>query len=97
MYIEVVRPKDTVIVSVFKHKLEDKYSFINLTKGHICPCKFNNVDEALEDDFDFNTLTLHKFTEGQLKSLSRVSNMIKENGGKVFKDLDEIADYLNNL
>lgn len=51
----------------------------------------------LENDFEFETRTLYKFTEGQLKSLSRVANMVKENGAKVFNNLDEIAEYLNNL
>lgn len=51
----------------------------------------------LENDFEFETCTLYKFSEGQLKSLSRVANMVKENGAKVFNNLDEIAEYLNNL
>jgi hypothetical protein len=49
MVIEVVRPKDTVVVTILKHKLENKYSFVNLTKGHICPCKFNSIKEAIEE------------------------------------------------
>lgn len=51
----------------------------------------------LENDFNFDNLTLYKFNEGQLKSLSRVANMVKENGAKVFNNLNEIAEYLNNL
>ena len=51
----------------------------------------------LENDFEFETRTLYKFNEGQLKSLSRVANMVKENGAKVFNSLDEIAEYLNNI
>lgn len=45
----VIRPKDKVIVGIMKHKEENKYSFINLTKNHICPCKFGSPVEALED------------------------------------------------
>ena len=51
----------------------------------------------LENDFEFETRTLYKFNEGQLKSLSRVANMVKENGARVFNSLDEIAEYLNNI
>lgn len=51
----------------------------------------------LENDFNFDSLTLYKFNKGQLKSLSRVANMVKENGAKVFNNLNEIAEYLNNL
>lgn len=45
----VVRPKDTVDVALMKHKQDGKLSYVNLTKAHICPCKFNTVEEALAD------------------------------------------------
>lgn len=45
----IIREKDTVEVLLVRKKLEDKYQFINLTKGHICPCEFNTVQEAIED------------------------------------------------
>jgi hypothetical protein len=32
-----------------KNKSDGTYSFINLTKEHICPCKFNSIDDALKD------------------------------------------------
>jgi hypothetical protein len=35
------------------------------------------------------------FTEGQARSLVRVGQMINKNGGKVFHDLEQVADYLN--
>lgn len=36
------------------------------------------------------------FDKGQLKSLSSVSKMVSNNGGKVFKSLNDIAKFLNN-
>lgn len=45
----VNRPKDEVVVAVMKNKVDNTYSFINLTKEHICPCKFQSVDDALKD------------------------------------------------
>ena len=36
-----------------------------------------------------------KFNEQQLNSLKEISNMIKRNKGKIFNNLEEIADYLN--
>lgn len=36
-----------------------------------------------------------EFTKHQLKSLDMVGKMVKENGGKWFKSLNEISDYLN--
>ncbi|WP_075810313.1 hypothetical protein [Clostridium perfringens] len=52
MYV-VVRKNDTVIVDIFKHKIDNTYSFINLTKKHICPCKFNTKEEALLDLYEY--------------------------------------------
>lgn len=45
----VTRQKDNVLVSIMRNKLDDTYSFVNLTKGHICTCKFNTVEEAVKD------------------------------------------------
>ena len=36
------------------------------------------------------------FTKGQLKSLDRVGVMVERNGGKYFKSLEEVAEFLNN-
>lgn len=36
-----------------------------------------------------------KFDKEQLKSIDKVGIMVKENGGKYFKSLDEVAVYLN--
>ena len=36
-----------------------------------------------------------KFNEHQIKSLDMVKKMIKDNGGKVFETLDEVAEFLN--
>ena len=36
-------------VLLLRHKGTDKYSFVNLTKGHMCKCVFDSVDEAMKD------------------------------------------------
>ena len=36
-------------VLLLRHKGTDKYSFVNLTKGHICKCVFDSIDEAMKD------------------------------------------------
>ena len=41
--------KDEVVVAVMKNKVDNTYSFINLTKEHIYPCKFESIDDALKD------------------------------------------------
>lgn len=45
----VKRQYDKVIVTIMKNKSDGTYSFINLTKEHICPCRFSSVEEALLD------------------------------------------------
>ena len=37
------------IVMIMPHKNSLKYSYVNLTKGHICPCQFNSIEEAIQD------------------------------------------------
>lgn len=36
-----------------------------------------------------------EFNRSQLKSLNQVGEMVKENGGQVFNNLDDVAKYLN--
>lgn len=41
--------KDTVFVAIMRNKSDGTYSYVNLTKGHVCPCRFANIDEAIDD------------------------------------------------
>lgn len=45
----VKRPKDTVEVLILPNKDGSGYQYVNLTKGHICPCRFKTESEALRD------------------------------------------------
>lgn len=45
----VTRHKDNVLVSIMRNKLDGTYSFVNLTKGHICPCRFDSIEDAIKD------------------------------------------------
>lgn len=47
----VKRPKDTVEVLILPNKDGSGYQYINLSKGHICPCKFATQKEAVADLF----------------------------------------------
>ena len=38
-----------VDVLLLPHKGTNKYSFVNLTKGHICSCEFDTIEEAVQD------------------------------------------------
>lgn len=37
------------VCTIMRHKFTKKYSFVNITKGHICSCEFNTQEEAIED------------------------------------------------
>ena len=37
------------LVTILKNKEDNTYSFVNLTKMHICPCKFESVQAAIAD------------------------------------------------
>lgn len=37
------------VVVIFKNKSDGTYSFVNLTKEHICSCKFKTIEEAIQD------------------------------------------------
>lgn len=45
----VIREMDNVEVIIVRNKSDDTYSFINLTKQHICPCKFKTMEDAVAD------------------------------------------------
>lgn len=64
----VKRPKDTVEVLILPNKDGSGFQYVNLTKGHICPCKFNSVDDALKD-MD------KKLNDGTVKSYQRIGDL----------------------
>lgn len=45
----VVRPENSVIVSIMYNRANNSYHFVNLTHGHICKCAFETVDDAIAD------------------------------------------------
>ena len=45
----VIRDKGNVVVSIMWNRMDQSYHFVNLTKGHICSCDFNTVQDAIAD------------------------------------------------
>ena len=45
----VTRTDGVVEVLLLPHKDGTGYSYVNLTKGHICPCVFKTESDALHD------------------------------------------------
>lgn len=39
----------TKVILLLKVKNTEKWKFVNLTKGHVCPCEFSSQEEALKD------------------------------------------------
>ena len=45
----VYRTRDIIEVAIMPHKDGSGYSYVNLTKGHICPCVFPTIGAAIDD------------------------------------------------
>ena len=52
--MKVTRVDGVFDILLLKHKTYNGYSFVNLTKGHICPCVFKSEEEALADLEKYN-------------------------------------------
>lgn len=58
--------KGNVRVSIFRNKSDNTYSYVNLTKSHICSCRFKSIRDAFVDlsnyvkngDVDFYSIEL---------------------------------------
>lgn len=49
LIIKVIKEKEIIYITLMPIKNTNKYHFVNLTKGHICTCEFDNIFEAFED------------------------------------------------
>ena len=49
MKLRIERVDCELDVLLLKNKSDGTYSFVNLTKGHICTCRFNSESDAIED------------------------------------------------
>lgn len=47
--IMVERPDNNVVVEIMYDRFSGKYCFVNLTKGHVCECRFNTYEDAEND------------------------------------------------
>lgn len=45
----ITRTDDVVEVLLLPHKDGKGFSYVNLTKGHICPCIFETEEDAIND------------------------------------------------
>lgn len=49
MHFYIFKRNETLDVLLLPHKGTNMYSFVNLSKGHICPCLFPSIDAAIAD------------------------------------------------
>ena len=45
----VQRPNDWCEVEIWFDKATGKYCFVNMTKGHVCTCRFDTEEDAIAD------------------------------------------------
>lgn len=67
----VYRPDGCVLVAIMQNKSDGTYSFVNLTKEHICSCRFISVEAALKD---MDT----KIAEGSVCHYVKIDNFQEE-------------------
>ena len=48
-FIKIKQPKNTAICMLIPSKDNSYYSFVNISKGHICKCKFKTYEDGIED------------------------------------------------
>lgn len=68
----VIRPKDAIEVWLMNNKgLATGCRFVNTTKGHVCPCVFENFGQAI-GDMD------KQIKEGKILKYIRLPDLISE-------------------
>lgn len=45
----VHKENEDLDVLLLRHKNTEKWSYVNLTKGHICSCIFDSIEDAIKD------------------------------------------------
>ena len=67
----VKRKSGNVIVSIMRNKSDNTYSFVNLTKNHICQCRFDSIEDAVKDMDD-------KILNGEIVGYFKLEEMENE-------------------
>lgn len=66
----VQRTNGNVIVSIMRNKSDNTYSFVNLTKNHICQCRFDSIEDAVKDMDE-------KILNGEIRGYFKLEEMKK--------------------
>lgn len=74
--IIVSRTDGEVIVTLLPHKDGSGWSFVNLTKGHICPCKFDSKKAGIQDlDSKPNVISYKMMEQKNQTNADRIRSM----------------------
>lgn len=65
---KITRITDIVYVTILKNKIDNTYSFVNLSKEHICTCKFKSENDALKD-------LRQQFEEGEIVAVDEIGTV----------------------
>ncbi|HAS70601.1 MAG TPA: hypothetical protein DGR27_05225 [Eubacterium sp.] len=65
---KITRITDIVYVTILKNKIDNTYSFVNLSKEHICTCKFKSENDALKD-------LRQQFEEGKIVAVDEIGTV----------------------
>lgn len=84
---KVIREDGTFLIYLMRHKGTETYSFINMTKGHICPCVFNSIKEAEEDFKNYKNI-IKVIEQEVVLGVDRllIDNILSENPYGVFQE-----------
>ena len=83
--IIVSRTDGEVMVTLLPHKDGSGWSFVNLTKGHICPCKFDSKKAGIKDlDSKPNVISYQMIEQKNQTNADRIRSMSD----------DELADFI---
>lgn len=90
----VITPRMTGVYSIAE-VVDDSNKRPEKTIFCILPFDYSDY-ESKEDKEKVGTKYLKFFDTTQLKSLSKVGEMVEKNGGKVFGSLEQVSAYLNS-
>lgn len=77
--IIVSRTDGEVMVTLLPHKDGSGWSFVNLTKGHICPCKFDSKKAGIKDlDSKPNVISYQMIEQKNQTNADRIRSMSDE-------------------
>lgn len=61
MRIKIWRDDGEFEIMICRNKSDNTFSFVNLSKSHICTCKFDTIEDALKDLYETEEVLHYAF------------------------------------